>query len=136
MADMDEITTLHYMYRDASNYKKHAAYEVAGYSEELVARLRATLDEGEYFLPELVGLTNPRDLWDSHYEDDHVWNEIEDITCGRCRYVPELYEPADLTERTLDDLVLAFERAAAAGWPLDAALADLDEFTASTPEGH
>lgn len=71
-------TRFDYMYRDASNYKKTAYVVFAGeISEEEKRKLAEHLDEGTYFIPEQVGLPNPRDEWWSHYDDDHVWNELD-----------------------------------------------------------
>ena len=121
-------TVIEYMYRDAYNYKQHGDVVVAGHDDDLIGRLVASLDEGENFLPEEVGLPNLRDGgWDTHHDDaDHVWHEYVDAErTGRA--------PTD--PRPLAELVAVFEAAAAAGWPMGAALAALEGFVASTPEG-
>lgn len=120
-------TEISVMYRDGYNYKQHGYVVVAGYDESLVARLRDSLDEDEYFIPEEVGFPNLLDYWESHYEDaDHVWHEVEGIE-------PVEYKVND--SRTLEEVVVAFETAAAKGWPLDQGLAHLASFVESTPEG-
>lgn len=73
---------LAYMYRDADNYKTDASVWVSGYTLELDARLRATLDDSEYFVSCQVDLDHPTvdGDWPSSpfptSESDHGWCEF------------------------------------------------------------
>jgi hypothetical protein len=74
-------TEFKYMYRDASNYKKstHAVFAGTLTGPEK-ADLLNNFDQGMFFIPEQVGLENPRDDFENHYEDDHIWNEVLEVT--------------------------------------------------------
>lgn len=73
-------TLVDYMYRDASNYKQHLFVVLEGrMTKDQATALCGMLDEGEYFLPGMVGL--PAAPWSegadgSHYDDDHPWHEL------------------------------------------------------------
>lgn len=50
-------TLLSYLYRDASNYKAHGTILLSGEAiPDLHRRLRESLIDGEYFIPEKVGI--------------------------------------------------------------------------------
>jgi hypothetical protein len=68
------------MYRDTSNYKKYARVVFAGHlTSDEKASIVNELDQGMFFIPEQVDLSNPREEFENHYDDDHVWNEVLDI---------------------------------------------------------
>ena len=70
-------TEIWYLYRDASNYKRHNRQVVSGQiTETKVADIISCLDDGEYFIPEQVGL--PADRLDEYERDsdDHCWLEL------------------------------------------------------------
>ncbi len=106
----EEVTTvknteIHFLYRDASNYKKYNTVVVAGaINAAQIERIRVSLNEGEYFIPEQIGL--PCERFDDVTWDDHCWCELD----------PE-YDiaptDADVTvDLTVEELVKAFEAAA------------------------
>jgi hypothetical protein len=74
-------TTIAYMYRDASNYKRHAEVVLAGeLSEGGRQMIQAGLREGAMFIPSQVGLEDlQRSFGGGLYEDDHVWHEVLSI---------------------------------------------------------
>lgn len=94
---------LHYMYRDASNYK--AAGKVV-LSRPLRGRekeeLMESLQEGLYFIPEQVGLPPCSKLWEEYgvSEDDHPWHECYGVR----EEVPEEGMPIVDTEEFLKAL--------------------------------
>lgn len=103
-----------YLYRDGGNYKRYGEVVFAGALESgLEARLRAALDEGDYFVPAQVDVPSVY-LWDdgSGYavsEDDHCWHEVEGVS--------EREEGVtDRRERTFAQFVAEVEAAAASGW--------------------
>lgn len=75
-------TELEYMYRDGGNYKEYATVVLEGpLTPEEVTAIRTSLDSGEYFIAEQVGLENLRERWETHHEDlDHIWHELVAIT--------------------------------------------------------
>jgi len=67
-------TTIQYLYRDASNYKKWNEVIIRGeLSSEQLERIEACLD-GDYFVPRSVGLPEHR-ITDYRTDDDHCWFE-------------------------------------------------------------
>lgn len=73
-------TEIAYMYRDASNYKRHLTVVFAGTLTSAQKNdLVNNLDQGSHFIPEQISLPNARDEFSTYYEDDHVWNEILEI---------------------------------------------------------
>lgn len=117
-------TRFEYMYRDASNYKQTLNLVFEG---ELTDAEReaffAHLDDGEYFIAEQVGLPNLREDWESHYEDDHIWHEFVE------------WEPTE-APATSEDVHSFVARFIATTWDEQAAVAKLQEWVESTPEGH
>ena len=69
-------TKINYLYRDADNYKVHNECVVPGtISAEQIAVIMECLDEGEYFVPHLVGLPEKRfDNFDPQV--DHPYFEL------------------------------------------------------------
>ena len=117
-------TSVHYIYRDASNYKTTNRVVVSGaLAPSEKAELLACLDTGENFIPGQVGLAELQsDLakWNGGEmtDDDHVWHELQEDGI------------ADTDERpTIDlgaaDLLKAFKRAANA-WDVVGAMKRLD----------
>ena len=72
-------TKINYLYRDADNYKVHNECVVQGtISAEQIAVILECLDEGEYFIPHLVGLPEKRfDTFDPQV--DHPYFEFRRI---------------------------------------------------------
>jgi hypothetical protein len=98
-----ENTELEYLYRDASNYKWFDSVIVAGHLT--LNDLKKYLIDGEYFVPELVGMKclTP----EIRNEDDHDWHEIVSL------------KPTTLAANFLsaEELVLKFKAQYLAGWP-------------------
>lgn len=70
-------TRISYLYRDACNYKTHNEVVIKGEFEPgEEEEILDCLFEGEYFIPEQVGL--PVTRFGSVTEDDHVWCELEE----------------------------------------------------------
>lgn len=71
-------TELHYLYRDASNYKQGTLVVFPGeFTEADLQRIAGALDDGQFFIPSQVGQRDlQRDLSSKLYEDDHVWHEL------------------------------------------------------------
>lgn len=98
-------TILPYLYRDADNYKQFNECVVPGIpTREQLDRIQASLDDGEYFVPEKVGLPVKRfEKWDE--QSDHPFCEVN------------LSEPLEATDREPDvelsweELAKAFEAA-------------------------
>ena len=74
-------TKIEYMYRDASNYKTfNEAILKGSLSDKEKREIISTLFDGEYFIPEQVGLE--ADRFDEYTDDDHSLCELsyEDFT--------------------------------------------------------
>ncbi len=68
-------TLIEYLYRDADNYKVWNEAVVSGVlTDEEKAQIEGSLSEGEYFLPQQVGL--PEKRFDEETESDHPWFEL------------------------------------------------------------
>ena len=71
-------TRIHYLYRDADNYKVQNECVILGeMTEEQEQRIIACLDEKEYFVPSRVGM--PERKFDTETDSDHPWFEWERI---------------------------------------------------------
>lgn len=70
-------SVINYLYRDAANYKIHNRCVINGLlSKEQQETILSCLDDGEFFLPQLVGMPEKRfDEWDE--EDDHLFFEMD-----------------------------------------------------------
>lgn len=66
-------TELHYLYRDAGNYKFRNCEVINGVLE--LRQIQAYLWEGTFFIPSEVGLTDLQP--DPLTAEDHIWHEIE-----------------------------------------------------------
>lgn len=110
-------TRLLYLYRDASNYKARGAVIVFGEATpEYDRRLRASLIDDEYFIPEKVGLPSLRErLYEyssgSPTVDDHSLHEFLELRAATAEEVD-----TGPTAVQLDELLARFEREARAGW--------------------
>lgn len=91
------------MYRDAANWKQHGTVILDGkLSTEQINEIISALNEGEFFIPSQVGLT---DLQDEFYANDkgdlenaHCWNTIESAECF------ELTNEEPTIERTAEEI--------------------------------
>ncbi len=72
-------TKISYRYADAGNNKAHGFVYVKGeFSEEQLSIIARKLDEGEYFIPNPVGmLALQPTLVDFPSADDHVWHTLD-----------------------------------------------------------
>lgn len=113
LPEKPENTLISYMYRDADNYKIINEVVVSGLmSDEQIARIMATLDDGEFFIPTQVGLP-ANDMTSLGYsfdvQSDHPW-----FTLPGDGVTSTLRPPTE--DMTADELVAKFEKAAADGW--------------------
>lgn len=106
-----------YLYRDASNYKAREDMLLEGeLTPELEARLRPSLIDGEYFIPEKVGLPSLRERLYQYSDgvptsDDHLLHELVEIrsaTAEEC--------VATGSTMSIESLVQQFESTSRAGW--------------------
>lgn len=100
------FTELHYLYRDAANYKEgRTVYFEGEPSMEQLLVINKTLDQKKYFIPDDVGLEELQERLSSFpSEDDHVWHEFTSLDV-----VAKL--PADaIVEGPVNDLVEAFRK--------------------------
>lgn len=78
---MADTTHIPYMYRDAANYKVCRTLVLRGsITAEQVEQLRATLHDGDHFIPTQIGMPHlgTESGWASFpCEDDHIWHELE-----------------------------------------------------------
>ena len=95
-------TKMSYMYRDACNYKSHAEVILNGrMSDAQAAEILGTLDDGEYFIPEAVGLDAPREsVYD--FDVDHPYWELKP-------YDFKDTDKAPTTDITPEELVKSFK---------------------------
>jgi len=96
-------TKIYYLYRDTSNYKVQNVCVIPGVvSSEQIREIIACLDDGEYFIPSLVGLPERKfDTYDS--QDDHPFFELREEDFSSTD------EPA-MIELTPAELVKAFQQ--------------------------
>lgn len=96
-------TLIEFLYRDACNYKVHNSCVIEGQlSDEQAQVIRDSLDGGEYFIPEQVGLSAER--FTDITEDDHCW----------CELYNDFYKATDeapTESMTVEQLVAAFAAA-------------------------
>lgn len=96
-------TKIHYLYRDASNYKKFNNIVVPGlFSEEQIKTIISCLNEGQWFVPHKVGF--PEEKFEDETEDDHPWFEL-----NACDFEETLESPQ--IEETPDEIVQLFLQA-------------------------
>lgn len=73
-------TLIEYAYRDASNYKNHASCIVVGVlTDSDKASILDSLSEGEFFIPENVGML-PCRFGEYDPAEDHPWHTISDFS--------------------------------------------------------
>ena len=98
-----------YLYRDASNYKQGGEFIVQGWRDDAVERLKKTLDGDNFFIAHQVNV--PQVFFDTCSEDDHCWHEFYSLEKTD-------QEANDEHERTIDELLAAFEKIARSekGW--------------------
>lgn len=99
-------TKISYMYRDGDNYKFHYEGIVSGeISKEQVKTIISCLQDGECFIPALVGL--PCDYaagYDYDEQSDHPF----------CELFEDGFTPTEVkatVDKTADELVAAFQKA-------------------------
>ncbi len=97
-------TLINYLYRDADNYKVYNHCVIEGeISSEQVAEIMDSLEDGEYFIPNQVGLPEKRfDVIDP--KADHCYFEL-------CDDDFELTEALAEIDLTVDQLVENFRKA-------------------------
>ncbi|HKZ86587.1 MAG TPA: hypothetical protein VJ793_23395 [Anaerolineae bacterium] len=102
-----------YLYRDGGNNKRSREAVFAnpdGMSlDEADRRLRAAFRDGQYFIPERIGLESAAGDWTHDDELDHPWNEY--FAGGL-----EATDRRPTSPRTLREFVEQVEAVAADGW--------------------
>lgn len=119
-----EATVFEYMYRDASNYKRYERVIFAGTLSDADRERFLASPHAERFIPEQIGLANPREQFESHFDDDHIWCETVRFTV--CADV----EPTDT--RTIEEFV---EQFFVTVWDPAIGRAALAQFVQNTREG-
>lgn len=79
-----DFSVFEYLYRDAANYKAWGSLLLLGkHSQDDIAALRASMESGEYFVAEQVGIPPLyEELWalsDGPTEDDHALHEFVEL---------------------------------------------------------
>lgn len=108
-------TKISFLFRDASNYKVRNECIVAGLiSGEQIAAIQSCLMDGEYFKPDMVGLTGETfvDLGYAAYDDDPDFFEMKWPVKESFTHTADL----PTVELTVDQLVENFRRAKAKNW--------------------
>lgn len=101
-------TQIDYLYRDASNYKQHNSCIIAGeISDSQIETIMECLSEGEYFIPEQVGL--PAKRFGELSEDDHCWMELDEYSFEHTKKKPT-------AKMNVNQLVENFQNAKHDGW--------------------
>ena len=104
-----------YLYRDASNYKLHGEAVFTNHTslslEEIEKRIRACLQDGEFFIARQVHIEERFfDALDD--QDDHPWHEFAQVALTN----DTLWDPDGIPERDITDFLAELEKAKAAGW--------------------
>lgn len=95
-------TLITYLYRDACNYKVHNEAVVKGVTTlEQERRILKSLQDGEFFIPHLVGL--PEERFGTETEDDHPYFEFKSISPTNTPVSCDL---------DIEEMVKAFEKCA------------------------
>ncbi|MCO5088437.1 MAG: hypothetical protein M9883_16430 [Methylobacteriaceae bacterium] len=97
-------TEVHYLYRDASNYKFWGSFIVSGAFS--TAKIERYLIDGEFFVPKAIGL--PPLVPDVRNEDDHDWHTFQECV--------ETSEGEPLL--TARELIRRIKAASARDWPV------------------
>ena len=106
-------TLIHYLYRDASNYKAH--HEIIVRGEITFADLTPFLESGEFFIPSQIGLPDLQAQLGQPTDDDHAWHHL----------TPEDFTPTPeppTVKLTARGLRTRLRRAHATGWDVSAAM--------------
>lgn len=109
-------TKIYYLYRDASNYKQLNTFVCEGeYDQSDVDRIIASLQDGEYFIPENVGL--PCERFTDWTEDDHLYCEMDSDDFELTSDSPDsILDGTQWRPITVSELAGRFEAAADDGW--------------------
>lgn len=88
-------TCINYLYTDASNYKIHNTAIVAGtFTKEQFSDIISTLEDGEFFIPSLVGLPEKRfETYDP--QEDHPWFSLDASGFSEAEETPTVSITAD-----------------------------------------
>ncbi len=129
-----ENTALTIQYRDGANYKTRSTIVLEGrLTPDLFQRLKASLDEGEYFVPQQIGLKNPALNFLEHdgfpnADLDHGWCELEEAESDFSDLYPSCLTDSPATSGiTVEAFVKACE---STSWDPDAELKRLAEIAA------
>jgi len=118
---MSKLTGIHYMYRDASNYKQGRTVWLTGLiTDEQKEALKRSLNDSGYFIPEQIGLPHlGKDSeavgWERFpTEDDHCWHELDVDEIESTEHHPARIELP--TEGTVEEFVAKFTAIGPDGW--------------------
>ncbi|WP_154659419.1 hypothetical protein [Arenimonas composti] len=121
---MTDLCWFHYQYRDAGNWKTPGRVLLAGRaSAEREAAIRRTLESGDLFVPEQVGLPalQAQHLEECGVEDregddlDHAFHEFVGLKAARVAS-----KQSSVPSAALDELIRRFEAIAHVGWDVRA----------------
>lgn len=118
-------TRAEYRYTDSSNNKEYAEVVLAGDLSDAARALLATVMDGDgFFLPEQVGLEVIYSQNSSHYDDDHIWHQLTDVTSTEQAVTQENLTAAEWASQF-----------AGIVWDEPTAIARLEAWMASSPHG-
>jgi hypothetical protein len=114
-ANASQNISFQYLYRDASNYKLHGQAVFTNNTglsiEEVEKRIRACLQDGEFFIARQVHIEERFfDALDN--QDDHPWHEFAQVAFTTEPH----WDPDGIPERDITDFLAEFEKAHADGW--------------------
>jgi hypothetical protein len=103
-----------YMYRDASNYKQHGEAIFTNPEHlsllEIEGRLRACLQDGEFFIARQVGIEER--FFDVLHDDDHPWHTFVQVEAT----TDPAFDPEQSQPRSVAEFLAVLEGAHQAGW--------------------
>ena len=103
-----------YMYRDASNYKQHGEAIFSNEKQlpvdEIEKKVRACLNDGEYFIARQVHLEER--FFEALYDDDHPWHEFVRVEATD----DPTFDPEPEHQRDIAEFMAELENAQRAGW--------------------
>ncbi len=112
-------TKVSYLYRDASNYKRRIPIVLNGeITKEQISTVIASLEDGEYFIPEQIMLPMRRPM-DTINEDDHCYCELHEddfsVTDEDVSTVSD-YDELPVNGIAVEDFVERFAAVGRTGW--------------------
>ena len=107
--------SFNYMYRDASNYKRHGQVVFANQRSipvgEIEKKIRAALSDGKYFIARQVDITECF-FGTPDKQDDHPWHEF----CNVRETKQPAFDPKHEPNRDIAEFIESVEKANRDGW--------------------